>query len=178
MSGPRTTPPSRRRGPWIIAVALLSAAVNPTQAEARQDCAVGCAFVLGLTSFTVATGTAVAWGRFTGGITTQGLGQGIWVAGFGLSLGAGFAQWGAPSHERMIFSAGIGSAAGALLGVALESAVGEGEASGKVAAALIGAAVGAVAGGVYGVLSHDEDSGTATLLSSRPPPVIGIRIPF
>jgi hypothetical protein len=143
-----------------------------------EDCEVGCAFVLGLTSFTVATGTAVGWGRITGGISTKGVGQAIWATSFGLSLGAGFIQWGAPSHERMIYGAGIGAVAGSLVGVALESVMGEGEGSGKVASALIGAAAGAVIGGVYGAFSHEEPVGAASLLSPRPPPVIGFRISF
>jgi hypothetical protein len=162
----------------MVVVCLLSVTAVPPEAHAAADCQIGCTVVFGLTSFTVATGTAVGWGRITGGIATQGLGQAIWATGFGLSLGAGLVQWGAPSHERMIFSAGVGSAAGALLGVALESAVGRGEGSGKVAAALMGAALGAIAGGVYGALSHEEGGGAAGLLSTRPPPVFGIRIPF
>jgi outer membrane lipoprotein SlyB len=162
----------------MVTVWALSVAAVPPEAEAAVDCEIGCIVVFGLSSFTVATGTATGWGRITGGISTQSMGQAIWATSFGLSLGAGFIQWGSPSHERMIFAAGIGSAAGALLGVALESAVGGGEGSEKIASALIGAAVGAVAGGVYGALSHEKSSGPASLLASRPPPVIGIRIPF
>jgi hypothetical protein len=162
----------------MAAACLLAVVAVPPEAEAAVDCKVGCAVVFGVTSFTVATGAAVGWGRITGGISTQSLGQSIWATGLGLSLAAGFTQWGSPSHERMIFSAGIGSAAGALLGVALESAVGAGEDSGKIASALIGAAAGAVAGGLYGALSHEESLGTEALQASRPPPVVTIRIPF
>ena len=178
MTPPRRGRRARDSAGRLAAACLLSVGAVPLEAEAAVDCQVGCAVVFGVTSFTMATGTAVGWGRATGGISTHALGQAIWVTSLGASLGVGFIQWNSPSHERMIFSAGIGSAAGALLGVVLESAVGRAEGSDKVASALIGAAVGAVAGGVYGVLSHEEGSGPEALLASRPPPLVSIRIPF
>lgn len=168
----------RGRATWlpiVVLVAMTTAA--PSEAGAATDCQFGCGVVLGLTSFTVATGTVAAWSRVTGGISNPGQGRTMWALGFVATVGAGAAIPEA-RRERAVYAAGIGAAAGALVGFTLESLTGSGEGPTKVAATLIGAAAGALVGGVYGALSHESEAGTMPLPDSHPTPLVGFRISF
>jgi len=160
-----------------LVVLLTLTAATPSEASAADECQFGCGLVLGLTSFTVATGSVAAWSRVNGGISNPGQGRTMWALGFVATVGAGAAVP-AASRERAVFAAGIGAAAGALAGFTLESLTGSGEGSTKVAAALIGAAAGALVGGVYGALSHESEAETLALPATRPTPLVGFRIPF
>jgi hypothetical protein len=169
---------TRGRARWLTLVALVTmATVAPPEAQAQGDCQFACGAVLGVTSFTVATGTVAAWSRITGGISSASQGQTIWALSFVATFGAGAAIYG-PHRERAVFAAGVGAAAGALAGLGLDSVTGSGEGSTKVAAALIGAAVGALAGGVYGALSHPADAGDGALPAFYRPPLVSVRISF
>ena len=149
----------------------------PAVLEATGDCRISCGLVLGVTSFTVATGTVVTWGRVTGGIQTASQGRAIWAISFGASL-ATAATLSGSRREQAVYSAGVGAAAGALVGFTLDAVAGSGEGSTKVAAALIGATLGAVAGGVYGAFSDDEDEGAGAALAAQRIPLVSLRIPF
>lgn len=176
---------SRSGAPWLWVAALIavscpadaSAAAALSPPSQAADCKVACGLVLGLSSFTVATGTVVTWGRVTGGISTRSQGTAIWTVSFGASLAAGAALYG-EHRERAVFASGIGVVAGALVGFTLESLVGSNEPSTKLAATLIGAAVGAVAGGVYGALSYEEEVAATGLLASQRAPLLAVRFFF
>jgi hypothetical protein len=113
---------------------------------------------LGFTSFTVATGLAVAHGRVSGGLTEPVDGLLTWGAGFTLTLGLAVALAGEPDRqERAVYAATLGTVAGAVTGLTLETLGLGGEEPAGLAAALIGAAVGGLVGGAYGALTHDDD---------------------
>jgi outer membrane lipoprotein SlyB len=143
---------------------------------ATMSCRIRCGLVLGATSFTLATGSVVTWGRITGGLQSPSQGKTIWAISFGTSLATAAALYGS-RRERTIYASGLGAAAGALLGFTVEAVAGRGESSTKVAATLIGAALGAVAGGIYGAFSEEESAAGAALAAQRAP-MLEIRIPF
>ena len=157
--------------------AAASGAVSPSQPQRAAECKVACGVVLGLSSFTIATGTVVAWSRITGGIPTRSSGQAIWTISFGATLAAGVGLYG-DRRERAIYGSGIGAVTGALVGFTVGALVGSDERSTKVAAALIGAAAGALAGGVFGAVSYQGEDAIAALQASRPAPLLAVRLPF
>ena len=168
---------------WDVGTVVAPAAVEalpaftPAPVEAAGDCRVRCGLVLGVTSFTVAVGSTVTWSRINGGIRTRSQGQAILTISFGASL-ATAATLSGSRRERAVYSAGVGTAAGALLGFTLSSLAGGDEGSTKVAAALVGATLGALAGGVYGAFSHEEDEGAGAALAAQRIPLVAVRIPF
>jgi len=113
--------------------------------------------VLGATGFAFATGTLVAFGRKSGGLSNAAEVAAVWGGSVVLFVGAGLALGeNGGRQERAVYAAGVGTLAGSLLGLGVESVLGGGDGARKVGAALIGAALGALAGGVYGALSWDE----------------------
>jgi len=89
------------------------------------------------------------------------LNQGLWIWGnaFAVVVGGGIllSQDG-ERQRRAIYSAGMGTLAGALTGLTLEALRVGGDGPRMLAGALIGATVGAVLGGAYGAVSHDPDA--------------------
>lgn len=158
------------------AVALPPAAPPASEVPAAADCRVRCGLVLGMTSFTVATGSVVTWSRITGGLQSPSQGTAIWTISFGASLATAVTLYG-PRRERAVYAAGLGAAAGALVGLTVEAVAGRGEGSTKLAATLMGAALGAVAGGVYGAFSGEEAAAGAAPAAQRIP-LFDVRIPF
>jgi hypothetical protein len=141
-------------------------------AQFAEPCQLTCAAVLGATGFVTATGTAIAVGRVSGGLST--VSQGLWIWGGTLAAvaGGGMALSGdGPRQERAIYAAGIGTVAGALSGLALGAVGARDDPPRMLASTLVGAAVGAVVGGVYGALTHDDapSSGSVPLFALHLP---------
>jgi hypothetical protein len=92
----------------------------------------------------------------------------VWGATFTAVAGGGIVLSGnGARQQRAIYAAGIGTAAGALAGLAFEAARTGGDRPRVLAGTLIGATVGAIAGGVYGALTHDDEgrAGSVPLMS-------------
>jgi len=166
----------------MVAVSLAlsspadASAASP-DAQSAADCKVACGVVLGLSSFTIATGTTVAWSRITGGISTKSSGQTIWAISFGATLATGVGLYG-DRQQRAIYGSGIGAVTGALVGVAVGALAGSDERSTKIAAALMGAAAGAVASGVFGAVSYQGDDALDGLQASYRAPLFAVRLIF
>lgn len=155
-----------------VTVALVALPL-PASAQLSEPCGVTCGLTLGATGFTFATGALVAYGRQTGGISTIREGLSVWGVGLGAFVAGGVALSGnGGRQERAVYSAGIGTVAGSLLGLTIESLVGESSGARKLAATLTGAAAGALIAGVYGAVSYEREGGAASAAS------LGVRIPF
>ena len=160
-----------------IALAVGSALVNvqPVEAQLSDPCSIECGLVLGATSFVFASGVATAVGRSTGGFSTTSSGIISWTSGFVVALGGGIALAGNGDRQRRaIYSAGIGTLTGAIVGLAADSFSGDSSHASRVAATLVGAAAGALTFGIYGAATWDEDDPTDTY----PIPVALFSIPI
>jgi len=159
--------------PVLVVLGLIWACA-PARASAQfsEPCELGCIAVLGATSFVTATGVAVAAGRMTGGMTSVNQGLLVWGASFAVTTGAGMALSGnGERQERAIYSAGLGTLAGALTGGLLGASLGDDEAH-MISGTMVGAAAGALIGGVVGALTWSaKDAGGAT-------PLFSIRLPI
>ena len=143
----------------ITSLALLVLTPGNGEAQLSDPCGVECGLVLGATSFVFASGVATAIGRMNGGFTTTGSGIVSWTGGFVVALGGGIALAGnGARQERAIYSAGLGAAAGSLLGLATDALTGESTTASRWAATLVGAAAGALGFGVYGALTWEEEN--------------------
>ena len=141
----------------IACLLFMGSAPRPVDAQLSDPCSVECGLVLGATSFVFASGVATALGRMNGGFTTTGQGIASWTGGFLVALGGGIALAGnGARQERAIYSAGLGVAAGSLLGLATESLAGESTTASRWAATLVGAAAGALSFGVYGAITWED----------------------
>ncbi len=146
-----------RLGAWVVAIGVLAAPCG-AGAQLSNPCDLECGLVLGATSFVFASGTATAVGRMNGGFTSTRDGIVAWTAGFVAALGGGILLAGnGERQEQAVYAAGVGAAAGAVVGLATESLLGDSTGATRLAATLIGAAAGALTGGVYGALSWDEE---------------------
>ena len=137
--------------------------LTPERAEAQfaDPCATVCALTLGAAGAVAATGTVVAFGRLEGGMSTSSQGLWTWGMSYALFVGGGMALSGnGEQQERAVYAAAIGSAAGALAGLAFASIGGSSDGTRRFAGTLIGAAAGAIVGGVYGAVSHDDGTNT------------------
>lgn len=155
MSGPRVV----RRAYGALAVVMLAAALGPRESAAQfaDPCLTTCALTLGATGVVAATGAVVAFARLEGGMSTTT--QALWTGGmtFALVAGSGMALSGnGERQEQAVYGAAIGSAAGALVGLAIGSMGESGDGSRRLAGTLAGAAAGVVVGGVLGALGHNE----------------------
>jgi len=142
--------------------------LTPQRAEAQfaDPCATACALTLGAVGAVAATGAAVALGRLEGGMSTSSQGLWTWGMSYALVVGSGIALSGdGERQERAVYAAAVGSAAGALAGLAIASMGGSSDGTRRLAGTLIGAAAGAIVGGVYGAVSQDETGTIATGLS-------------
>jgi hypothetical protein len=134
------------------------------EAQFAEPCELACAAILGATGFVAATGTAVAVGRVSGGISS--LNQGLWVWGNAFAvvvIGGVVLSGNGERQRRAIYAAGMGTVAGALSGFALEALRVSGDTPRILAGTLIGATAGAVLGGGWGALSHDEDGAQGSI---------------
>ena len=171
----RGTPGRRPRSVWASLLAIGLCLVQPPSnvaAQLAEPCQLTCAAVLGATGFVAATGVAIAVGRASGGMSSVNQGLRVWGGTLALVVGGGLALAGdGDRQERAIYSAGLGTMAGALAGLSLEAVRTGGDGTRVLAGALVGAAAGAVLGGVYGALSHDPD-GPQSL------PLFNVSLPF
>lgn len=168
------TPVSPRRA-WLglaVAAALtLASPPRPASAQFSDPCEVDCALILGATAFTTATGAAVAWGRYGGGLSTVREGLLVWGVSFAVVSGSGIALSGNGGRQRRaVRGAGIGALAGSVLWLGIESTQAESDGARKVAATLMGAALGTVLGGVYSALTYDDD------VPGDPTPLLTVRL--
>lgn len=148
----------RARAMWACGSVLLALAPAPTPVAAQLEapCRLGCAAVLGATSFVTATGISIAAGRMSGGLSSMSQGLFIWGASFAAVAGSGMALSGnGERQERAVYAAGLGTLAGGLLGGTLEAARTGGDEAHVISGALIGAAAGALVGGAVGALTYD-----------------------
>ena len=164
---------SRPGRPYFAAAALV-AVLNFPAAELNgqftSPCDVRCALVLGGAGYAVGTGTLVAWGRASGGISTYTEAIALWGGGFAVTVGAAMALNGnGARQERAVYGAGLGVLAGSAAGVLVGVARAKGDGAYVVAATLIGAGAGALAGGIYGALSHVDEG------STRQIPLLAVR---
>ena len=173
----RSTVPSLMVAVFFALWSPAESSAASAAAQSAADCKVACGVVLGLSSFTIATGTTVAWSRITGGISTRSSGQMIWTISFGATLATGVGLYGG-RQERAIYGSGIGAVTGALVGVTIGALAGSDERSTKIAAALIGAAAGAVAGGVFGAVSYPGEDALDGLQASYRAPLFAVRLIF
>jgi hypothetical protein len=161
------------RAALLLVAAVVLLAPAPATAQFQEPCELACIGVLGATGFIAATGTAVAVGRITGGMSTVNRGLLVWGTSFTAVVGGGMALSGNGNRqERAVYAAGVGTLAGALTGLALEVVRTDGDGPRVLAGALMGAAAGAFVGGVYGALSYDGDD------DSGPVPLVTLTIPF
>lgn len=148
--------------------------MRPTVAEAQfsEPCEITCIGVLGAAAFVTATGVAVAHGRISGGMTSANKGVFLWGGSFMAVVGGGMALSGnGARQERAVYAAGVGTLAGALVGLTVETVRTDGDAPRVLAGTLMGAAAGALVGGVYGALSHDDDMAVTV-------PLLTLALPF
>jgi hypothetical protein len=143
------------------------------KAQFSDPCQVTCAAVLGATGFVAATGASVAVGRLSGGMSTVDQGLWVWGSSFLVFAGGGVALAGdGERQERAVYAAGIGTAAGALAGLALGAVRTSADGPQRLAGVLVGATVGALLGGAYGALSHKADASQSTV------PLFTLQLPF
>jgi len=172
-----------RTSPWrasrprlrlaLVAGSLLFTAPDSATAQLSDPCEAACSLVLGVTGYAVATGALVAWGRHTGGISTDKEGMWAWGTGFVLTVGGGVALGGnGERQERAVYAAGLGVLAGSAVGLAVGSMRPDSNGTTRLAATLIGAGAGALIGGVYGALTHDQEGAGAP----RPVPLLTFRL--
>ena len=159
-----------------VALAIVvCGALGPRGAAAQfsDPCGVACALTLGATGVVAATGTVVAIGRLTGGLSTTSGGLLAWGAGFAVVVGAGIAlEDDGARQERAVYAAAVGAATGPLVSLAVEALTDGSDGSRILAASLIGAAAGALAGGVYGALSYEDGSAGGSV------PLLSMSLPF
>jgi hypothetical protein len=159
---------------WLLTSALLMLhAPSPVMAQLSDPCQFTCAAVLGTSGFVAATGAAVAVGRGTGGMSTVDQGLWVWSGTFAAVVGGGFALAGdGGRQERAIFTGGVGTATGAVVGLVAEAVRTNGDGPRVLAGALMGAAAGAVIGGLYGALTYDSDA------TQNPIPLFAVSLSF
>jgi hypothetical protein len=142
-------------------------------AQFEEPCGVACAGVLGAAAFVTATGASIGMGRGAGGLSSVNEGLLVWAGTFSAFVGGGIALSGnGERQERAIYAAGIGTMAGAVIGLALEAARSGADEPRVFAGALIGAAAGAVLAGVYGAVSYETGRGTGDM------PLFSVRVPL
>jgi hypothetical protein len=131
-----------------LAIVLAFVQTPPVEAQFEAPCELGCAAVLGATSFVAATGISIGVGRISGGLSSIGQGLFMWGASFAAVAGTGIALSGnGGRQERAVYAAGIGTLVGALAGGTLEAARTRGNEAHVISGTLIGAASGALVGG-------------------------------
>lgn len=158
----------------LTAVGLALLPPAPASAQFEAPCELACIGVLGATGFVAATGSAVAIGRISGGMSTVNQGILAWGTSFTAVVGGGMALSGnGERQERAVYGAGIGMVSGALTALAFEAIRTEADGPRMLAGALMGAAAGAIVGGVYGALSYDGDEEAAEAV-----PLLTLTIPF
>lgn len=139
----------------------------PTEVTAQfsEPCELTCAAVLGATGFVAATGTAIALGRLTGGMSTVNQGLWVWGGTFGALVGGGIALSGDGERQhRAIYGAGLGALAGAVAGFTIEALRTRGDEPGVLSGTFIGATTGALLGGVYSALTYSDSAQSSVQL--------------
>lgn len=155
-------------GRWSVTAGLtlaiaLAASPDHARAQLTDPCSVACGLTLGASSFVFATGTMTTVGRLRGGFSRKGPAVLSWGTGFVVAAGAGLALHGDGDRQRRaVYGSALGSAVGAVAGLAARSLVGESTAAERVAATLVGAAVGVAAGGLVGALSYEDPAPVGT----------------